>query len=543
MIMMLNEKIQKIFPRFADIPEILLKDIPCIQTGYLLNGEIHSWDGPRQEVFSPVWLADDTGQAPFFIGEYPLLTETEAFQALDAAVDAYDHGRGMWPTLSVAERIDHMERFIFRMIEVKDRVVRFLMWEVGKSLQDSEKEFDRTIKYINDTLEALKDLDRISSSFTIEEDIIGQIRRAPMGVVLCMGPFNYPLNETFTTLIPALVMGNTVILKPPKHGALLYAPLLAAFCDVFPKGVINIIYGEGKKMIPPLMATGKINVLGLIGTSKTANALKKQHPNPNRLRCVLGLEAKNPAIVLKGADLDLAVRECVLGCLSFNGQRCTALKILFVEASIADAFLERFAKAINALPFGMPWQEGVFVTPVAEKGKTDYLQELVSDAIIKGAKVVNADGATTLGSFFFPAVLYPVHHQMRVYHEEQFGPVIPVLSFDSISEPVEYMINSSYGQQVSIFGSDPDQIARLIDPLVNQVCRVNINSQCQRGPDTFPFTGRKDSAEGTLSVSDALRVFSIRTLVAAKKTGLNKQIITDIVRDHKSKFLATDFIL
>ncbi|CCK80637.1 NADP-dependent glyceraldehyde-3-phosphate dehydrogenase [Desulfobacula toluolica] len=541
--MMLNEKIQKIFPRFADIPEILLKDIPCIQTGYLLNGEIHSWDGPRQEVFSPVWLADDTGQAPFFIGEYPLLTETEAFQALDAAVDAYDHGRGMWPTLSVAERIDHMERFIFRMIEVKDRVVRFLMWEVGKSLQDSEKEFDRTIKYINDTLEALKDLDRISSSFTIEEDIIGQIRRAPMGVVLCMGPFNYPLNETFTTLIPALVMGNTVILKPPKHGALLYAPLLAAFCDVFPKGVINIIYGEGKKMIPPLMATGKINVLGLIGTSKTANALKKQHPNPNRLRCVLGLEAKNPAIVLKGADLDLAVRECVLGCLSFNGQRCTALKILFVEASIADAFLERFAKAINALPFGMPWQEGVFVTPVAEKGKTDYLQELVSDAIIKGAKVVNADGATTLGSFFFPAVLYPVHHQMRVYHEEQFGPVIPVLSFDSISEPVEYMINSSYGQQVSIFGSDPDQIARLIDPLVNQVCRVNINSQCQRGPDTFPFTGRKDSAEGTLSVSDALRVFSIRTLVAAKKTGLNKQIITDIVRDHKSKFLATDFIL
>lgn len=541
--MILVEKIQNIFPRSADIPGTLLKDIPCIQTGYLVNGEIRSWDGPRQKVLSPVWTEGDEGLTPFFIGEYPLLTETEAFQALDAAVDAYDHGRGLWPTLSVAERIDLMERFVFRMIEAKDRVVRFLMWEVGKSLQDSEKEFDRTIKYINDTLAALKDLDRISSRFTIEEGIVGQIRRAPMGVVLCMGPFNYPLNETFTTLIPALVMGNTVILKPPKHGALLYAPLLAAFCDVFPKGVINIIYGEGRKMIPPLMATGKINVLGLIGTSKTANALKKQHPTPNRLRCVLGLEAKNPAIVLKGADLDLAVKECVLGCLSFNGQRCTALKILFVEASIAEAFLERFAKAVNALSFGMPWQEGVFVTPVAEKGKTDYLQELVADAVIKGAKVVNAAGATTLGSFFFPAVLYPVHHQMRVYHEEQFGPVIPVLPFDRISEPVEYMINSSYGQQVSIFGSDPDQIARLIDPLVNQVCRVNINSLCQRGPDTFPFTGRKDSAEGTLSVSDALRVFSIRTLVAAKKTGLNKQIITAIVRDHKSKFLATDFIL
>jgi glyceraldehyde-3-phosphate dehydrogenase (NADP+) len=541
--MTLIDRIQGVFPRAAEMPEALLKDIPCIQTGYLVNGEIRFWDGPRQEVLSPVWVAGETGSKPFCIGEYPLLTEVEALQALDAAVAAYDYGRGLWPTLSVAERIDHMQRFVFRMIEAKDRVVRFLMWEVGKSLQDSEKEFDRTIQYINDTLAALKDLDRISSRFTIEEGIIGQIRRAPMGVVLCMGPFNYPLNETFTTLIPALVMGNTVILKPPKHGALLYAPLLEAFCDVFPKGVINLIYGEGRKVIPPLMASGKINVLGLIGTSKTANELKKLHPHPNRLRCVLGLEAKNPAIVLKDADLDLVIRECVLGSLSFNGQRCTALKILFVQAAIADVFLERFAAAINTLSFGMPWQDGVFVTPVAEKGKTDYLRELVSDAIAKGARIVNPAGGTVCGSFFFPAVLFPVHPDMKVYHEEQFGPVIPVLPFDKIGEPIEYMINSSYGQQVSIFGNDPDQIARLIDPLVNQVCRVNINSQCQRGPDTFPFTGRKDSAEGTLSVSDALRVFSIRTLVAAKQTDLNKQIITRIVRDHKSKFLATDFIL
>lgn len=280
----------------------------------------------------------------------------------------------------------------------------------------------------------------------------------------------------------------------------------------------------------------------MIGASKTANALKIQHPFPNRLRCVLGLEAKNPAIVLKDADLDLAVKECILGSLSFNGQRCTALKILFVQADIVVPFLERFNAAVTALSFGMPWKEGVFVTPVAEKGKTDYLKALVSDAVEQGARVVNTSGATICGSFFFPAVLYPVNPKMRVYHEEQFGPVVPILAFDTISEPIDYMIHSNHGQQVSIFGKDPDQIARLIDPLVNQVCRVNINSQCQRGPDTFPFTGRKDSAEGTLSVSDALRVFSIRTLVAAKQTDLNKDIITRIVRDRKSKFLATDFI-
>ncbi len=541
--MSLSERIESVFPRVSDIPDGLRRDIPFVQTGYLINGEIRQWDGPRQQVFSPVWVSVDGAPAPFPIGTYPLLTEKEAMQALDAAVSAYDHGRGMWPTLPVAERIRHMEGFVFRMLEKKERIVQLLMWEVGKTLKDSVKEFDRTVVYINDTIGALKDLDRASSRFAIEEGIVAQIRRAPMGVVLCMGPFNYPLNETFTTLIPALIMGNTVILKPPKHGALLYAPLLGIFCDVFPKGVISIIYGEGRSIIPPLMKTGDIHVLALIGNSKTANVLKKLHPRPNRLRCVLGLEAKNPAIILKDADLDLSVQECLLGCLSFNGQRCTALKILFVASAVKDEFLLRLATAVNNLPFGMPWQEDVFITPVAENEKTGYLQGLVADALSHGATVVNEAGGKVNGSFFFPAVLYPVSDRMRIYREEQFGPVIPVLQFDAIREPIDYMIHSVYGQQVSIFGRDSDQLAHLIDPLVNQVCRVNINSQCQRGPDIFPFAGRKDSAEGTLSVSDALRVFSIRTIVAAKQTPLNKEIITGIVRNHQSQFLATDFIL
>ena len=132
---------------------------------------------------------------------------------------------------------------------------------------------------------------------------------------------------------------------------------------------------------------------------------------------------------------------------------------------------------------------------------------------------------------------------MRLYAEEQFGPVIPVVPFDDIEEPMRYVRESNYGQQVSLFGSDAATLAQLIDPLVNQVCRVNVNSQCQRGPDTFPFTGRKDSAEGTLSVSDALRSFSIRTLVAAKQTEANRAIIKSILTERSSRFLSTDFIL
>jgi glyceraldehyde-3-phosphate dehydrogenase (NADP+) len=156
---------------------------------------------------------------------------------------------------------------------------------------------------------------------------------------------------------------------------------------------------------------------------------------------------------------------------------------------------------------------------------------------------MNNGGGVVEYNFMQPAVLFPVTANMSVYKEEQFGPVIPIVAFNDIEQPIEYIVNSDYGQQVSIFSSNADTVAQMIDPLVNQVCRVNINSQCQRGPDVYPFNGRKDSAEGTLSVSDALRVFSIRTLVAAKNNDGNNKLVTAIIEGRKSNFLNTDFIL
>nr|MBP7461276.1 aldehyde dehydrogenase family protein [Candidatus Delongbacteria bacterium] len=263
---------------------------------------------------------------------------------------------------------------------------------------------------------------------------------------------------------------------------------------------------------------------------------------PNRLKSVLGLGAKNPAVILPDSNLELTVKECLLGALSFNGQRCTALKILFVHRMIAERFLEQFVRGVDSLKCGMPWEKDVKITPLPEPGKPEQMKELVDDALSKGASILNAFGGSIRHTFYQPAVVYPIAPEMRLYHEEQFGPVIPIVPFDSLEEPIEYIVNSDYGQQAAIFCNDDETLAKLIDPLVNQVCRLNINSQCQRGPDSFPFTGRKDSAEGTLSVSDALRVFSIRTLVAAKDTPANTAMIRRIVRNRKSNFLSTDYI-
>lgn len=532
-----------LFPAEDALPAAVRLGAPLDQRVWLVGGELRAWDGPMQEVYSPVHLRTPAGLQPKLLGRYPSMTEKESLAALDAAVRAYDHGRGEWPTMSVEERIHHVEAFAYRMKERRPDVVRLLQWEIGKSLADSEKEFDRTVEYVRDTIDALKDLDRQGSRFSITQGIIGQIRRAPLGVVLCMGPFNYPLNETFTTLIPALIMGNPVIFKPPKVGVLLHQPLLEAFRDSFPPGVVNTVYGDGRTIISPLMASGKVDVLAFIGSSKVASALKKLHPMPHRLRGILGLEAKNAAIVLPDADLDLAVKECVLGSLSFNGQRCTALKMLFVHRGVFDAFLKKFCDAVGALVCGMPWDPGVNLTPLAEPGKPQYFTEMVQECVRLGGRVANDGGGAVNRSFFYPAVISPVTEGMRLYHEEQFGPLVPVQPFDAIETPTRWVVDSNYGQQVSLFGRDPDVLARLVDPLVNQVCRVNLNCQCQRGPDTFPFVGRKDSAEGTLSVSDALRCFSLRTLVATKDAPVNKDVITAIVRGRKSKFLSTDYIL
>ena len=511
------------------------------QDTYLVDGQLKKWTGETADVYSTISSTEN--YAPTLLGSIPAMGETVADEVVKSAVAAYNNGQGLWPTMKVIDRIKCINNFVTQMKAVRSEVVKYLMWEIGKSLPDSEKEFDRTVEYIYDTIEDYKQLDRNSARFTKSQGVNAMVRRGPLGVVLCLGPYNYPLNETFSLLIPAIIMGNTVIFKPAKHGVLLISPLLEAFRSSFPKGVINIVYGRGRDVASPIMKSGKIDILALIGNSKSAIALQDLHPNKNRLRLILGLEAKNPAIILPDADLDLAIQECIMGTLSFNGQRCTALKILYVHESIATEFNRRFVEKVDALSFGNPWEKGVSLTPLPEKDKPAFIQELIDDATKKGAKVINEKGGKRSDNFIFPAVLFPINKEMRVYHEEQFGPVVPILTFKDIQEPLNDMAESNYGQQVSLFGKDIKTLAPLIDTLVNLVCRVNLNSSCQRGPDVYPFTGRKDSAVGTLSIHDALRSFSIRTFVACKDNAYNNEILQALLNSKESNFINTDYIL
>ena len=163
---------------------------------------------------------------------------------------------------------------------------------------------------------------------------------------------------------------------------------------------------------------------------------------------------------------------------------------------------------MESLVCGLPWEKGVSITPIPDPNKSQQLLGYMNAAIQAGAKLCNPGrGGQSVGSLFFPTVLSNVSLKSAIANEEQFGPLVPIVTYDSLTEFENYMIQSPYGLQASIFGADPAALGELIDVLANQVCRININSQCQRGPDQLPFTGRKNSAEGTLSVTDALTLF------------------------------------
>jgi glyceraldehyde-3-phosphate dehydrogenase (NADP+) len=516
------------FPDVSEIPpEFRPPGRGALRT-YLSGGEIRSWRGARLPVHSPVSVRDGSRLRRVELGSYPALTARESLRVLNAAGRSFGDGRGEWPSLSINERAAAIEAFLGRVIRRKAEICKTLLWEIAKPYAEIDDEFGRTVDFLRQVLAAARARERASARLERAKGIVGVIRDEPLGVALCMGPYNYPFFETMGLVGPALVMGNTVVIKPPRFGVLAFGLLLEDLRDCFPAGVVNVVFGDGPTVIEPLMESGGVDVLAFIGTSLTANHLMGLHPRKNRLQAVLGLGAKNAAVILGDADIEVAVKESILGALAFNGQRCAALKIFFVHERIAPSYLGALEDGVDRVRAGMPWEKGVRVTPLADPDRIAYLDGLVRDARRKGARVLNKKGGVHDESLFYPTLLYPVGDKMRVYHEEQFGPILPVVPFDRIEHPLDFLRRSPYGQQLSVFGRDPAGIRPVLEAARTQVARININAKCQRGPDVFPFTGRKDSAKGDFSRNGILDLFSARSVVAARETPSARRLLKSV---------------
>lgn len=504
------------------------------------------------------------------IGKLPQMSKEQTLAVLKDAEKAWDGGSGTWPQMPFRERLDAIERLIQDLeTNQREKMVQVLMWEIGKNRKDAESEFDRTMAFGRQVMQVIRgvNIDDESEANSEYDDEFGGswksigstmafVRRAAVGIVLCLGPMNYPLNETYATLIPALLMGNVVLMKVPTVGGLVHLLTMEAFQKALPAGAMNFVSGRGRDTMPVLMETGKVDALAFIGGSGAADSLIRQHPYPHRLKIFLQLEAKNMGIFLpdlfrKGPgtaeELSKAVDQSVLGALSFNGQRCTSLKLFFIPKGHGAEFSNLMADRIDNMHTGLPWQtwdhgDGQtdskptysHFTPLPNKRRTDLMRRLIDDAVSKGAKIVNKEGGKIIGgnesTLMVPAVLYPVTSDMQIYYEEQFGPIVPITEYENLDTVLAYGQKGQYGQQVSIFVSEEQTktAARLLDRFSTVFGKININSQCARSPDTLPFSGRRSSAMGVMSVKDALREFSIPTVVAYKDSDINTRIIQEI---------------
>ncbi|KAK4234377.1 aldehyde dehydrogenase [Achaetomium macrosporum] len=506
------QKLKDKFPRTRDDVPKVPKPQECL---LLIDGDVVKSSQKPTDVRSPI-VTQDHPDEHLIIGRFEMASEQQAIQALEAAERAYMYGRGVWAKMSMDERCKRMESFADDLENKTDEIAELLMWEIGKTAKDARSEVTRTVAYIRTAIKEAKALVESESRWQEQKGVICQIRHLPVGVVLASSPFNYPLNEAYTTFIPALLMGNSVIVRAPRNGATPHFPTLELFAKHFPRGTIQLLTGSGREIMGALVGTGRIDAVAFIGTASSAKGLLKGAPNPQRLRVMYEGEAKDAAILLPDADISVAVDSCVSGMTSFNGQRCTAIKMIWVHHSQAEPFLSQLASKIDSLVPGMPWDENVKITPLCEDTKPGYIRELITDALAKGAHIVNGTGGRCYRTLCTLSILAPVNKHMKIWSEEQFGPVTPVAVYSDVQEPIDWVSQSEYGLQCALFGYDEALLGRLVDALAYHVGRININTPDQRGPDVFPFTGRGNSALGILNATEALKFFSVPTMVAAK---------------------------
>jgi len=524
-----DPSLASLFPTEPAIPDAVRINPKANLPRMLIDGTVRTTDASDPDhmlpVYSRVAVRVGTDLQPVLLGHEPKLGPIETDEAMAAGKRVL--AAGTWSHAPLAVRIAAVEKLAARLAAEVDRIATLLMWEIGKSVAAARAEVTRSIDYIKDTIAALRVLEQGRGIYT---GLAGKTTHhakdvlRPLGTVLCVAPFNYPINEFLTTIIPALLVGNVVIAKTPRFGVLANIALMDAFAEAFPPGVVALLPGDGRAVLPSVIshksndifgnAKGTIDVFAFIGSEGAANAILKSHPTPSFLHKILGLGAKNAGIVLPGADLDAVAARLVKGSLGFNGQRCTAEKIIFAPAGAeGDQLVAAISERVAKLRLGMPWDPEAMITPLPEPQKLEVMWGLIGDAVAKGARIVNDGGGRGYYSIMRPCVLDRVILGMKIYDEEQFGPIVPVVRYETTREVIDWHVRSPYGQQAGIHGPDSEMRRELVDALTSYVARINLDDVCQRGPDTFGFTAADKSGHGTLSIADALRSFSRSVIV------------------------------
>lgn len=468
----------------------------------LVNGK---WKSSEQEItiYSPINQEE--------LGTVPAMTQTEADEAMQAARAALP----AWRALSAIERAAYLHKTAAILERDKEKIGTILAKEVAKGIKAAIGEVVRTADLIRYAAEeGLRITGQAMEGGGFEaasKNKLAVVRREPVGIVLAIAPFNYPVNLSASKIAPALIAGNVVMFKPPTQGSISGLLLAKAFEEAgIPAGVFNTITGRGSEIGDYIIEHKEVNFINFTGSTPIGERIGRL---AGMRPIMLELGGKDAALVLEDADLEHAAKQIVAGAFSYSGQRCTAIKRVIVLESVADKLATLLQKEVSKLTVGDPF-DNADITPVIDNASADFIWGLIEDAQEKEAQALTP--IKREGNLLWPVLFDQVTKDMKVAWEEPFGPVLPIIRVASVEEAIAFANESEFGLQSSVFTNDFKKAFEIAEKL--EVGTVHINNKTQRGPDNFPFLGVKGSGAGVQGIKYSIEAMTnVKSIVFAIK--------------------------
>ncbi|VJC75074.1 NADP-dependent glyceraldehyde-3-phosphate dehydrogenase [Streptococcus pneumoniae] len=458
----------------------------------LVNGK---WKSSEQEItiYSPINQEE--------LGTVPAMTQTEADEAMQAARAALP----AWRALSAVERAAYLHKTAAILERDKEEIGTILAKEVAKGIKAAIGEVVRTADLIRYAAEeGLRITGQAMEGGGFEaasKNKLAVVRREPVGIVLAIAPFNYPVNLSASKIAPALIAGNVVMFKPSTQGSISGLLLAKAFEEAgIPAGVFNTITGRGSEIGDYIIEHKEVNFINFTGSTPIGERIGRL---AGMRPIMLELGGKDAALVLEDADLEHAAKQIVAGAFSYSGQRCTAIKRVIVLESVADKLATLLQEEVSKLTVGDPF-DNADITPVIDNASADFIWGLIEDAQKKEAQALTP--IKREGNLLWPVLFDQVTKDMKVAWEEPFGPVLPIIRVASVEEAIAFANESEFGLQSSVFTNDFKKAFEIAEKL--EVGTVHINNKTQRGPDNFPFLGVKGSGAGVQGIKYSIEAMT-----------------------------------
>ena len=458
----------------------------------LVNGE---WKSSEKEItiYSPINQEE--------LGTVPAMSQAEVDEAMQAARAALP----AWRALSAVERASYLHKTAAILERDKEEIGTILAKEVAKGIKAAIGEVVRTADLIRYAAEeGLRITGQAMEGGGFEaasKNKLAVVRREPVGVVLAIAPFNYPVNLSGSKIAPALIAGNVVMFKPPTQGSISGLLLAKAFEEAgIPAGVFNTITGRGSEIGDYIIEHKEVNFINFTGSTPIGERIGRL---AGMRPIMLELGGKDAALVLEDADLEHAAKQIVAGAFSYSGQRCTAIKRVIVLESVADTLVTLLQAEVAKLTVGDPF-DNADITPVIDNASADFIWGLIEDAQEKGAQTLTP--IKREGNLLWPVLFDQVTKDMKVAWEEPFGPVLPIIRVANVEEAIAFANESEFGLQSSVFTNDFKKAFEIAEKL--EVGTVHINNKTQRGPDNFPFLGVKGSGAGVQGIKYSIEAMT-----------------------------------